>query len=95
MTEVKRFVVAGWVDAIDLGPEGLRLLRYDDGETGGHGLAVEHRCKVIEDVQLVVAPRLPHHEVAGTWPDVTVHPSVLCPDCQLHGYVRDGRWVPA
>lgn len=24
---------------------------------------------------------------------VTVEPSILCPDCGTHGFVRNGRWV--
>lgn len=32
------------------------------------------------------------HEVewSETWP--TVSPSILCSDCGLHGYMRDGVW---
>jgi hypothetical protein len=26
--------------------------------------------------------------------DLTLSPSYLVPSCNLHGYVRDGRWVP-
>lgn len=64
-----------------------------DPETGETG----------EDVQVVCAPALSSHAV--TYDDelpqwdrhrsVTVEPSILCPDCGLHGWVRDGVWTDA
>lgn len=29
------------------------------------------------------------------WEPLTLHPSLLCDTCGLHGYIRDGVWVPA
>lgn len=26
---------------------------------------------------------------------LTIVPSVLCPQCGLHGWITDGKWVPA
>jgi hypothetical protein len=26
---------------------------------------------------------------------LTLEPSILCPDCGHHGWIRGGRWVPA
>jgi hypothetical protein len=26
---------------------------------------------------------------------LTISPSLLCPHCQHHGFIRDGHWVPA
>lgn len=26
---------------------------------------------------------------------LTLSPSLVCPECGEHGFVRDGRWVPA
>lgn len=26
---------------------------------------------------------------------LTLSPSLLCPVCQHHGFIRDGKWVPA
>lgn len=28
------------------------------------------------------------------WEPLTLHPSLLCDTCGLHGYIRDGKWVP-
>lgn len=43
--------------------------------------------------------RLPLHDVTG-WQIVrteplTVVPSLLCTGCGTHGWITDGRWVPA
>ena len=29
------------------------------------------------------------------WEPLTLHPSLLCDTCGLHGYIREGRWVLA
>jgi hypothetical protein len=31
----------------------------------------------------------------GSFEHLTLAPSVLCKRCSLHGWIRDGRWVPA
>ena len=36
-----------------------------------------------------------HHGIVSRSP-VTLTPSLLCPfNCGTHGYIRDGKWVPA
>lgn len=30
-----------------------------------------------------------------SWEPLTLSPSLLCRGCGRHGFVRDGRWVPA
>ena len=30
-----------------------------------------------------------------SWSPLTVAPSLLCLDCKAHGFIRDGKWVPA
>lgn len=34
------------------------------------------------------------HELISREP-VHIEPSILCSDCQDHGFLRDGRWEPA
>lgn len=34
------------------------------------------------------------HRIERRMP-LTVPPSILCPDCGTHGFIRDSRWVPA
>lgn len=29
-----------------------------------------------------------------SWEPLTVSPSLLCLDCQRHGFIREGKWVP-
>jgi hypothetical protein len=37
---------------------------------------------------------LGNHTVVAEEP-VHLTPSLLCPECGLHGFIHDGRWVPA
>lgn len=30
-----------------------------------------------------------------SWDPLTLSPSILCRECGAHGFVREGRWVPA
>lgn len=92
------FAVDDWASAYFLAPDTPRgdvgvLVHYD----GGYG--VLHRCKLIghDGWRLVCAPRLQlgtGHTLVSTEP-LTITPSILCPDCGLHGFVTDGRWVDA
>jgi hypothetical protein len=45
------------------------------------------------DVQRQLAADRPRW-VVEQWEPLTLSPSILC-DCGFHGYIRDGRWVPA
>lgn len=69
----------------------MHALRYPTGAIG-----VEHHCKDLgEGERLVCAPLLrlgDGHQVVHDDP-LTVTPSVLCPDCGLHGFITAGRWV--
>lgn len=41
------------------------------------------------------APELdPEHEISSIEP-LTIRPSILCLDCGLHGFIRDGHWIRA
>lgn len=98
MTEEARFVLLH-VHRVEVGPD-LFLLQLEDG-----GFAFEHRCKIVDGFQLVVSPRLDKHQVmvpldpdleADLWHvRCSVRPSILCPDCGIHGFITDGKWVPA
>jgi hypothetical protein len=89
-------VQPGWTSSVSLTTYGLpaqpiRALRYPDGSIG-----IEHRCKLVDDGrQLVIAPRLTPgpdgHRITNDDP-LTIMPSVLCPDCGLHGFITNGRW---
>lgn len=76
---------------------GVELLHLVDGR-----ILVRHECGRWPDDReedgvfvKVVAPALSGgHAVEARIP-TTVSPSILCPDCGLHGYVRAGRWAAA
>lgn len=87
-------VESGWTRsefiAHTLGPD-YRLLFYPDDSVG-----FEHRCDRGDRGVIICAPRLkPEHTVTQADAKTTVSPSILCPDCGTHGFVRDGRWVAA
>lgn len=78
-----------------------RLLFWSDTRVG-----FEHRCDRGERGTIICAPALMNVGQPGghqiTWsPDQagqmksTITPSILCPDCGTHGFVRNGRWVDA
>lgn len=100
--ETKRFVIEeGILRSISLG-RGKQLHVYADGEpTAGECFSFEHRCKKIpgegdEMVQIICAPKLQRqHEAQWTDGKVSITPSILCPDCNTHGFVTDSRWVRA
>lgn len=100
MTETAMLVEPGWSKSVvcnAAGRDGVRALFYEDGT-----VRIEHKCKVIEDemdgsrTQVICAPRLQlgnGHTVVTEEP-LTVVASIACPDCGLHGFITNGRWVP-
>ncbi|MBI5289915.1 MAG: hypothetical protein HY873_13160 [Chloroflexi bacterium] len=61
---------------------------------GGH-LGDGYRCEGVVNVDPHLAPK-PLWEMTGSLEggDLTLSPSVLCSD-GFHGFVRNGKWVPA
>ena len=45
-------------------------------------------------VREVIGPDRPVWQVQS-WEPLTLSPSLLCPLCGDHGFIREGRWVPA
>jgi hypothetical protein len=77
--------------ALDLG-DGMRIT---EDSAGMHYF--EHDCVEIEnfDGELLrkrIGPNLSPHTRTGLIDRITVRPSILCPDCGLHGFVTDGVW---
>ena len=84
----------GWSRSVvcpEAGERGVRMLWYQDLNRW----AVEHICKQIDadGSRLICAPRLMEGHVVESTDPLTISPSILCPDCGLHGYVRSNRWV--
>lgn len=94
-------VPSGWThgDMIyNPGGDTYRLLHYPDGV-----IRFEHKCDRGERGVVVCAPALrignghtytAEGEPTHGWPNgkPTVNPSILCPDCGTHGFVRGGYW---
>lgn len=79
------------VDVVDVGG-GVRMAKVDDP---ARRYLVEHTCKTVGDTTLVIAPSLSAgHQVLSEDP-LTITPSILCPDCGLHGFVTEGLWRTA
>lgn len=72
-------------------PDGteIALLFYLDAT-----IRIHHECKQVGEHRMVCAPalRVGNGHVIENMDPVTISPSILCPDCDLHGYVRAGRW---
>jgi hypothetical protein len=84
-----RWVQAGAVETIPVEPHVVHF--YADGS-----VRFEHRCSEIGGGRhKIVAPALmigQGHTVLSRAP-LHIEASILCDDCGLHGWVRDGRWV--
>ncbi len=91
----------GFIERVPIGhfmaPDGAAyLLRlYEDGT-----VRFEHICDRGDRGIVVCSPALhvgPHgdgHRIVSRDP-WHIEPSILCPDCGTHGFVRDGVWTPA
>ena len=97
-----RVVLKGWQSIFLLGSHvmhdsealpGMALVEYPDGR-----VAFRHVCDRGDRGVIVCAPFLQTdtggHQVVSRSP-WTITPSILCPDCGTHGFVRDGSWVSA
>lgn len=96
MTEEEPVLVeSGWRESVLIPHAGgptFRVLFYDDDRA-----CFEHRCDRGERGTVICAPALQldgGHRIVAFHP-LTIEPSILCPDCRTHGFIRDGRWVPA
>lgn len=84
--EFRELYPGGWRQRQEHG-DGIASLHYPDGS-----IRVAHACKSVEGVQLWLAPSLEDHTIESREP-LSVSPSILCPDCGLHGFITGGRWT--
>lgn len=84
-----------YVDVPDIDPFGLILYhpRPDDSRECASSLDVD----TPERQQAMAAGRWPPRPVwqVLSLDPLTLSPSTRCRACGLHGFIRDGRWVPA
>lgn len=86
-------VPEGWTrSAFVPNPTGddYRVLFYEDGTA-----RFEHRCDRGDRGVVICAPALQldgGHRIVRDSP-LTIEPSISCPDCGTHGFIREGRWV--
>jgi len=80
---------------LDLGHDVRAEVRAIHGEI--HGVHYEHTCNGVASSPGWVP-------VKPMWPDgwdlvqlepLTLSPSLLCRACGHHGFIREGRWLPA
>jgi hypothetical protein len=93
--EYEPFLVPpGWMRSVfirhTLGPS-YRVLFYEDGSA-----RFEHRCDRGERGTIICAPLLQlangGHRIIQDEP-LTIMPSILCEDCDTHGFITEGRWA--
>lgn len=90
---------AGWYPDRELNPH-----RADLPDVERYCALVEHRtpdgreclsaATLAGEVQARIEPGKPMWDVVS-WEPLTLSPSLLCRLCGDHGWVREGRWVPA
>lgn len=92
---IPMLVEPGWQSAV-LIPRGdrtnYRVLTYPDGTH-----RFEHLCDRGARGVVIAAPALQlgaGHTIVNADP-LTILPSILCLDCGTHGFIQDGRWLPA
>ncbi len=94
MTAIPDATDQGFTLEVDLSAD-RSVLVYDDGT-----YRFRHRCDRGDRGVIICSPALrigthgPGHAVVTADP-LTISPSILCPDCGDHGFVRDGTWVSA
>lgn len=95
MMDILSFIEQGWSHELILENEDATdpaircILTYPDGT-----MRFAHVCDRKERGMINCAPALQleaGHRIVQLDP-LTIEPSILCPDCGTHGFVRAGRW---
>ena len=88
-SDVPYCVPMDWYHHLPLGRSGMYLNFHGDGT-----IRFQHRCDRGDRGIIICAPAL---HSAHSWDErtKTVTPSLLCPDCGTHGFVRRCQWVAA
>jgi len=70
---------------------GVQTLWYSDGT-----IKFRHLCRLNDGRRKILAPETfgplhAAHKMISADP-LTLEPSIICQQCGLHGWIRDGRW---
>jgi hypothetical protein len=83
----------GYERIVDHGSN-IQTLWYADGR-----IKFRHICRLIDGTRRVLAPETfgPEHKAHAmvSRDPLTLSPSLLCRQCGLHGWIRNGRWEAA
>lgn len=77
----------------DLGGE-MAILEDEDGMH-----YFEHMCARTSDrfkvpqYPIIIRPTLANHTRTGPLETITIRASIACADCNIHGWVTDGKWT--
>lgn len=94
-----RIAFAGWHPDRELNPQYEHMPDVDR-----YGLIIEHpvagggECRSFATLDQPVVQQLEPGKPVWTvesWEPLTLSPSILCRACGHHGFIQDGRWVPA
>lgn len=92
----------GVTDAVDIGHD-IQISAWENADGTQLGVNVWHDCAYNygpagvafdSDAARDLWPRGVFWKLESRDP-LTISPSIHCLNCGLHGFVRDGRWVPA
>ena len=91
--------IAAWSPDLDLNPGLRHLADQFPARTNGivtHKLPDGGECSgaITFDTPLTREHMTGPYWTVGSWEPLTLSPSLLC-HCGDHGFIRDGKWVPA
>jgi hypothetical protein len=80
-----------WAPLVDTNGELVALLERHTCVPGAQGVG---SLPLSTDAGMKAFPKPPHWALENIDP-ITIGPSVRCPRCGKHGWIRDGVWEPA
>ncbi len=82
---------------LDIGHDHYLAYQYRDGQPVGALVWHPHHGRIVAGgvhwVDVGAGPVWDAQHVGE--PNITISPSIHCMDCGDHGFVREGKWVPA
>lgn len=63
-----------------------------EGDSGSY-FKFAHDCNGYRWIDIIPLSGDPHGWTVVQAEPLTISPSLLCPNCGSHGFIRDGKWV--